>query len=238
MNYQTTHSRQSSVDSSQIVVPTRIEAEQRTEAQNAQRKLRELQERNIVLGKMLDNALRSLRAIKSTSLNGSGETEESLNICLARIQFVSVYLSDSDIPIPKEEAQDMLQLQSETPRPDEEQSAETVPEEPKTEPQVDEKPGEKLQDAAVLATSGGQRGRETQKPLQRPSLMDASFSFMLGENRHRSSFVSSVADLPEERRNSQTIDRPKKTASERPEGKAAETKDDGFTLTRIQGGGG
>jgi TBC1 domain family member 5 len=240
-NYQTTHSRQSSTGTPHPDAQTRagVEVKREGESQETQRKLREIKERNVVLGKMLDDALQSLRALKMTGLQGIGEAEQSLNICLARIQFVSVYLSDPDIPIPKEEGVRIPQSQ--------EQTSKSIGEQPKmaigSGSDAEEKTSQKAseRDNAMADNRGQQRDRDAHKPSQRPSLMDSSFSFMLGENRHRSSFVSSVSDLPEQNRNEESRSRTSKAVTEtasRPERHASESKDDGFDLTTIQGGEG
>ena len=149
---------------------------------------------------------------------------------------MSVYLSDSDIPIPKEKGTEVRKPPSETPNPHEQQPGIVV----RPDPDADIKSvGPDQENTAAIAEEP--RGREPHKPAQRPSLMDASFSFMLGENRHRSSFVSSVADLPEQRRESESRPPPKKTAAQSkapPQRKGSCSRDDGFNLTNIHGGQG
>jgi TBC1 domain family member 5 len=242
-NYQSAHSRQSSVDSSQRVVPVRTKIEIKPEAlvDDARQKLQQLQERNTVLAKMLDDALQSLRTIKMTTVEGSGEMQENFNICLAKIQFVSVYLSDSDIPIPTQDTTGP----SSKPADEEPKSAST------SKPLI-EKPvlvvnaADGAQSASQsLQTksdfSGEGKEKDASKTTHRPSLMDASFSFMLGEDRRRSSFVSSVADLPEQNRDSSSKGTPKQKATEgklAQERKGSESEGDGFSLTNIKGGQG
>ncbi|KIW74025.1 hypothetical protein, variant [Phialophora macrospora] len=234
-HYQSAHSRQSSAEAPQLPVPERKRLELKAHeeaARDLQHKFRALQERNTVLAKMLDDALQSLRAIKLTNPAGAGDTEDSLNICLAKIQFISVYLSDSDIPIPNEETVKAPKLPRETPDSSEKQPAAFVQTEPSTK-------NEKGYETGIQAQEAEQRGRDTHVPSQRPSLMDTSFSFMLGENRHRSSFVSSVADLPEHSRDSESRNRPKKKVAEtkpHAERKGSDSEHDGFSLNKIQGG--
>ncbi|KAJ9608048.1 hypothetical protein H2200_007036 [Cladophialophora chaetospira] len=238
-NYQAGHTRQTSIDTPHLAVASRTRVGPEAEsAQGLSQKLRGLQERNIVLAKMLDDALQSLRTIKLLNPEGTEDAEENLHICLAKIQFVSVYLSDPEIPIPTDEDLGAQRQSNEQPRAAQEPP--TSPVQPVTKPdtKTDVKLPAETQETSAKRTDEG-RGRETHKPAQRPSLMDSSFSFMLGENRHRSSFVSSVADLPEQRRESDSKPRPKKKAAEskaHQERKASESEDDGFTLTNIQGG--
>jgi TBC1 domain family protein 5 len=234
-NYQSAHSRQSSADGAQRFVPEhkRPELKAQDEAtRDLQHRFRALEERNIVLAKMLDDALQSLRAIKLTNPAGAGDAEDNLNISLAKIQFISVYLSDSDIPIPNEETVKAPKPSREMPDSSEKQPAAPVQTEPSTKK-------EKGFETGIQALEAEKRGRDAHIPPQRPSLMDSSFSFMLGENRHRSSFVSSVADLPEHSRESESRSRPKKKALEakpHPERKGSDSENDGFSLNKIQGG--
>lgn len=239
-NYQSTHSRQSSVDTPKLVVPerTKLDVNPENAATDLQEKIRKLQERNMDLAKMLDDALQSLATIKLTNSEATGAAEESLNISLAKIQFVSVYLSNPDIPIPKTEA-------AQVPKPAGEVQ-ESSTDQPGTPAKVERtsKIEEQAKPTVVAEHNAGStlesdRGRDTHKPLQRPSLADSSFSFMLGENRHRSSFVTSVSNLPEHSRERDSRPKPKKKVAETKlhrDSKASESDDDGFTLTKIEGG--
>lgn len=239
-NYQSTHSRQSSVDPPKLVVPerTRLDVNPENASIGLQEKIHKLQERNMELAKMLDDALQSLAAIKLTNSETTAAAGESFNICLAKIQFVSVYLSNPDIPIPKAEA-----AQASNPVGEAQDSSEDQPGTPATTEkppmiQKEAKPAAQAEQIAVGVPDSDQ-GRNTHKPLQRPSLADSSFSFMLGEDRHRSSFVSSVSNLPEHSRERDSKPKPKKKVAEtkvHQESKTSESEDDGFTLTKIEGG--
>lgn len=225
-NYQTSNTRQAGGDIRHLDRP-----EDATVI--LQSRLQELQDRNALLSKMLEDAVQSLRSVKLTSKESAAEAEQNLNISLAKIQFVSVYLSDPDIPIPKEEnSRDAQTPMSETKSPPEQ--TETL--------------------AAQIPTIGGDEesskkdavpvtrkkvNNRTNKVPSRPSLMDSSFSFMLGENRHRSSFVSSVAALPEQKRGSESKGGPAQASTDantQQDRKGAETEDDGFTLTKLESG--
>lgn len=235
-NYQPSHSRQSSHDTAR---PDKAGGP----TGSPQQRLQELQQRNVVLGKMLEDAVESLRSVKLTGPDKSEEVEQKLNLSLAKIQFVSVYLSDPDIPIPKEASTQASEGAA---------TVRTTPSEPPATP-ISSEP---LASSTVAPVSGqskeppkgpspgipetrGMIDEGEAKPGTRPSLMDSSFSFMLGENRHRSSFVSSVAALPEQRRDSESKSRPKQLSTEaktQQERRGSESEDDGFTLTKIQGG--
>ncbi|KAK6371353.1 hypothetical protein LTS17_009084 [Exophiala oligosperma] len=250
-NYQTSHSRQTSHDT-----PPNLEKSDAAKA--LQQRLNELQERNILLSRMLEDAIDSLRTVKLTSKEGADEAEHNLNISLAKIQFVSVYLADPEIPIPRGQPTRREDMEADH-QPDEKPMK--VPEVPaaqvtttttamptgksgKLKDDNDNNEGDK---AAAKVDSGGPRPTSG----GRPSLMDSSFSFMLGENRHRSSFVSSVAALPEQERGSE----PSKGGGQKKQAAAAAEErqqqrrqqdgprkggldgvdNEGFTLAKIQG---
>lgn len=71
--------------------------------ENLRRRLSAFEKRNVALAKMIGDALEELRTQKQfLNPNQASATEESFNIALAKIQFVQVYLVDSEIPIPAE----------------------------------------------------------------------------------------------------------------------------------------
>ncbi|KIW96515.1 uncharacterized protein Z519_03584 [Cladophialophora bantiana CBS 173.52] len=240
-HYQSSNARHSSLEAPQLVVPERTgpEAEAEVLSQNLTQKVELLQERNVVLAQMLDDALESLRALKLTTPEAAGEEEQNLNICLAKIQFVSVYLSNPDIPIPKEQASLDSNKRTKTTNPTVKDSRKEVRGGHVSENEGDKEPESRTPESAKNATDGN-GGGVAAKVLPRPSLMDSSFSFMLGENRHRSSFVSSVADLPERKRESESRTGPKKAVETKiqQERRDSGSEDDGFSLTKIRGGQG
>lgn len=249
-NFQTGHSREASVDGGGRSIE---------EHQLLRKQLEMHEKRNKALSKMLDGAMMSLRTCKITNGTNSTETEDVFNMALAKIQFVSVYLADSDIPIPQDAESDRIQEEKpqeerpqeekpkeenpkeETPREETTQRKSAVPEiqEPNTStPQLVTKKGaprliETRADKDVQAVTSSKNASSSKKHQARPSLSDSSFSFMLGENRHRSSFVSSVTDPPEQRRGSDAQEIPKKLwddAKNNKDGKATKRTDDGFTM--------
>ncbi|KAI1623879.1 molybdopterin biosynthesis protein MoeB [Exophiala viscosa] len=232
-NYQTSQARQAikdPLDTGQVEETT----------QTLQRKLQQLQDRNALLAKLLEDAVDSLRSVKLTSKEDADATENNLNISLAKIQFVSVYLSDPEIPIPNEEhvqpSEDAAMVQGSA----EEQSEASAEPEAQHQGTVVTLPVRTTQASgkAETASTSEKDDRETHKGPSRPSLMDASFSFMLGENRHRSSFVSSAGPLPEQRRDSSSRGGPKQTLADAKTQQARNSskgEDDSFTLTKLQG---
>ena len=217
-------------------------------------RIQELEDRNKVLAKMLGTVLDSLRERKeNASDKDSGIENEDHNITLAKLQFVQVYLADPEIPIPAEElvcdtsreADDGLATVTQiTPsvtqnRPrveNQEKAVSTSPESPKPAvPLQEAKPVQKPKltekEKAVPRTDLPPRRQ------QRPSLAESSFSFMLGEGRHRSSFVSSASAPPEQRRGSDPKSNPKQpvVSDKEAAAKRIDSEDDGFTLSSLRG---
>jgi TBC1 domain family member 5 len=217
------------------------------DVEHLSRRIQELENRNKALAKMLDDALQSLRTCKLDKAN-EGNNEDIYNISLAKVQFVSVYMADPEIPIPGVD----LQLHGSRSN----QSADAVPKSKVQEETTKEETDEITENdkstvmMTELSVEDEKRPSRQQDPRNaadaasqpkkafRPSLAESSFSFMLGENRHRSSFVSSVSDLPEQRRDSESKTRSKHLWAERDkqDRKESESEDDGFTLNSLYGG--
>lgn len=233
-NYQTSQARQPITDA----LTTDKAQETR---QTLQQRLEDLQERNALLAKMLEDAVRSLRSVKLTSKEDADEAEHNLNISLAKIQFVSVYLSDPEIPIPKEEHVQHLKDDTTEQASSEGRSEASEGTEARKQATTAAIPIRTAQTSSQDGSSATSERQDSEKHKgpSRPSLMDASFSFMLGENRHRSSFVTSADPLPEERRDSSSRSAPKQTLSDaktQQARKVPKSEDDSFTLARLQGG--
>ena len=216
-------------------------------------RLQELEDRNKVLARMLGTTLESLRVYKQNPTEGnSGTEEETFNILLAKLQFVQVYLADPEIPIPSEEPQRDRNSENDGARailPDpappvtEKPSLAEVEQKPAPIAPDSPKPAVQLQPAMPVQKTGP---REKEKAIprtdlppkhqQRPSLADSSFSFMLGEGRHRSSFVSSASEPPEQRRGSDPKSKPKPAvAGEKEVAAQATESEDGFTMSSLRG---
>jgi TBC1 domain family member 5 len=257
---QAAHSRQLSVD---IHAPTSGDrAVSGSETRRLEQRIKDLEGRNRALAKMLDGALDSLRASQNPGSDSAEKAEETFNISLAKIQFVSVYLSDPEIPIPPDHGKN--RQGSEPPSNTQPESVDdteqnTKPSELRVTAPDAATAETKLSPALSAAKSprelspSPQIGKTGSSPAIRPTLADSSFSFMLGEGRHRSSFVSSVSNLPEERRNSEPQEKPQKqlfsheqkqkhrtgdrknSVDTKKDGETEE--DDGFTMSSLRGGG-
>lgn len=253
-NYQTPQSRQPSTD---VLYGERKSLDGRAEEirQVAHRKIEELETRNKVMAKMLDDALQSLRSTKLASSEGPEDADQSFNMSLARIQFVSVYLNNGDIPIPPEILTDEKSLptkvgemsmgqseaaKSEVSTPPTESSSHSTEGKPTSEPEKAQGPATSAA-PAIETQVKGEKDLTSAGHKARPSLQDSSFSFMLGENRHRSSFVTSAAVLPEQRRESESKTRSAQLSNEakvkaQQARRGSESEDDGFTLSKMRGG--
>lgn len=219
--------------------------------------LKKLNERSKALAKMLDTAQETLRKWKADNTQQNMQGEDAFNTALARIQFVSVYLADSDIPIPptspvmEKQPQQVLKeasskdtlssnpipskpddtgAQSPTPKTDSSGGTKSQDPPPSSTPQDTKTPASAPDPSPVQETEPSsssssspapppaapaptstqalnppQRKSSPSRPNPhptRPSLAESSFSFMLGEDRHRSSFIRSKP-TPEETRSTE-----------------------------------
>ncbi|RVX69998.1 hypothetical protein B0A52_06169 [Exophiala mesophila] len=211
--------------------------------------MREMEQRNKALARMLDDSLESLRSSRLVNPESSGEAEQDFNLTLAKIQLVSVYLMNPDLPILTEDHADTTDSPVKLSMDDATSSSNSHPATPSEANDVSAtqktlappaeikvRPSETTYETATTRENKGSQPKP--QGSLRPSLQDASFSFMLGEDRHRSSFVSSVAQLPEQRRDSQSKGRTKQMLTEesQPGRRESDGEDDGFTLTKIRGG--
>lgn len=252
------HSRNSSIDVPRNLVTNDPFAN--TTNEDLADRLRKHEERNKALSKMLESAQETLRKWRSSSAQQNVPDEDVFNTALAKIQFVSVYLADSDIPIP-ERSPEIEKKSFEEPIVT--QATESKASHPNNEvegskeqqQQPISKTTKETADANQLSVQTSTPGH-SEKPREsslsptrpgpiRPSLAESSFSFMLGEDRHRTSFVRSKP-LPEERRisdaqaaaekrrNSVDTKSSTKEKKERKAGnKANNSEDDGFTMSTL-----
>lgn len=177
-------------------------------AHELNKRLQALEARNKALSKMLGDALNELRILNNTDEKPTAESQEASNLALARIQFVQVYLEDSTMPIPPEDyshnaertSNELSNPQDKTHK--ERSSIKDVerPQQAETDPlgaQTRLQPPETSKPASKSET---EITRQPSPHKPRPSLADSSLSWMLGENRHRQSFVSSASAPPEQSR--------------------------------------
>ena len=199
-------------------------------------RVHELETRNKVLAKMLDNALDTLRKEKASPKTEVAAAEDVVNITLAKIQFVQVYLADPEIPIP------LVDTESPSARTNEplllNEATADIKQAPPQAPPLSVADPVKPEHKQVPAKSDVHIYAK-KKPQRRPALAESSFSFMLGEDRRRSSFVSQATEPPEKRRDSESKPMPKQVTAatkETAQGRRdSESEDDGFTMKSLRG---
>jgi TBC1 domain family protein 5 len=180
-------------------------------ARELNKKLQALEARNKALSKMLGDALNELRIHNNTDEKHDTSSQEASDLALARIQFVQVYLEDSTMPIPSIEDEDSARKSiEEAPNPLKDATnsvsvqAEEAPLITKTEPPTT--PVRVKSPEMGMTTEPETSTQSTTSPgllpqKSRTPLADSSLSWMLGENKHRNSFVSSASAPPEQSRN-------------------------------------
>lgn len=70
---------------------------------SARQTIQAMESRNRQLGLMLNEALKDLRAASAAASKAETTTTDTIDIAIAKIQFVQVYLADSSMPLPSEE---------------------------------------------------------------------------------------------------------------------------------------
>jgi len=181
-----------------------------------------LEERNKALAKMLEDSLKSLWDHQKVAAEENSKVDvDALSLAVAKVQFVQVYLEDSAMPLPlpgeplhpptgpvraKSAAQP---TSAAVPGPVDDtiaaQPTSQVPEDLKVaNPNVASSDGKS---SAIRPTPEPQASSAvTTQPSPfhhpRPSLAQSSFSWMLGEDQRRSSFVAASPFPPEMKRES------------------------------------
>lgn len=249
--YQVGHSRGSSLDIPRDGASTEHISEGIN--QSLVDRLKKLEERNQALAKMLEDVQETLRKWKATNPQLPGIVEDVFNTALAKMQFVSVYLSDSDIPIPEHSPvaeQKALKHSDEESSTHSPSSKQNEPNSSKDDTDMVKSTNAETRETQNLQGSSQQETTMSPTPRSsvRPSLAESSFSFMLGEKPHRSSFVRSTP-MPEERRGSATQDQRRrkdsnehksnprdalKDGKDRKTGKRDNSSDDGFSMSTFQ----
>jgi TBC1 domain family protein 5 len=184
-------------------------------------KIEELDQRNKSLARMLEAAIGELwehhrerdeaQRVKADD-DKSKEAIEALSLAIAKVQFVQVYLEDSSIPLPVDEATEQTStaqatatLTSPTPRsptpPEQTSNAEPITSTASPRPTtpliaVSNNPtplGSRPASPPVRALSPPSNFASSLSPRSRPHLTSSSFSWMLGEDSASSNFASGTA---------------------------------------------
>lgn len=190
----------------------------RVQSANALKRVAELEKRNKNLGKMLESAVAELwehhREQTESQKPKDGEDSskgamEALSLAIAKVQFVQVYLDDSSIPLPMDEATDQAATASAaatlaSPSPVLPEPAVAAP--PTASPTVSQPAStatETPQRSALLTPQAASPVPNTSSakpsttlrfaPRSRPQLTSSNFSWMLGEESASSNFASGTA---------------------------------------------
>ncbi|KAH7070500.1 rab-GTPase-TBC domain-containing protein [Paraphoma chrysanthemicola] len=186
---------------------------------NAIRKIEGLERRNKNLAKMLESAVGELwehhrerneeQSTKPDDKKGK-EALEALSLAIAKVQFVQVYLEDSSIPLPVDEATEqaasanvaerLTASEQSPPPPERTSSAPPVTINPPTELTSATPTGVMQSSAPSTRPTSPPASKQTRlqpsahlSPRSRPHLTSSNFSWMLGEDSASSNFASGTA---------------------------------------------
>lgn len=191
-------------------------------------RIRNFEQRNAALAKMLEHAMEELWVQQRNFTKEEAETAtDALSLAIAKVQFVQVYLENSNMPFPNEnpapeatESTDSTTAREDlanktstspgmTPEPKTtlEQNSNCIPTISKTEaePQAQLSSGSSPSIPPAMTTATLDTPINPNQPgpspfhHPRPSLAHSSFSWMLGEDQRKSSFVS-ASPFPSEKR--------------------------------------
>ena len=223
-----------------------------------------LEARNKSLARMLEDSLKGLwdhqRVVAEDITNVD---VDALSLAIAKVQFVQVYLEDSTMPVPLHGELSQPLKNSETAEERRRPSNSAISgatddldstEIPSKQPSVTEAPNINVTSSApkqsgiekpVPAVGAGSVTTAQPSPFHqpRPSLAQSSFSWMLGEDQRRSSFVAASPLSPETRRRSRAKGKvgylfgdDKSPQVEDPDVSKGESSDvEGFTLGTLKG---
>ncbi|PGH08390.1 hypothetical protein GX51_01216 [Blastomyces parvus] len=198
-----------------------------------------LESRSHALAGMLGDAINELRTQQQEDPNKSNT--EAIDLALAKMQFVQVYLADPTMPIPDER-------KSTTQAAPRARSSDPVFREHVTKPTaVAGKENNNLNGERKLENNSACQLPETRDaeptniikpvplrpaaPAARAPLADSPFSWMLGDNKERSGFVTSVSVPPEQSRSTGTLFGDTRGDERKP----ARDEEDGVVLNSLRG---
>jgi len=178
----------------------------RLHSSNAMRKIESLEMRSRNLAKMLEAAVAELwdhHKERSEDSTENKESVEALSLAIAKVQFVQVYLEDSSIPLPIDEATEqeatadaaasLLSPQPTSPAmPERTWSAPPVSSTPQSRPTSSATNPRPTSPLAVTRTPASTISSHL-SPRARPTLASSSFSWMLGQESTASTFASNTA---------------------------------------------
>ncbi len=71
-----------------------------------------MEQRNKQLSQMLDDALSDLRSLSTIEIDATSKSTDAIDLAIAKLQFVQVYLEDSSMPLPNEASQNTTAAKS------------------------------------------------------------------------------------------------------------------------------
>ncbi len=182
-------------------------------------RLHDLEQRNKALAKLLENAMEDLW-VQQREFIKEKKTEtaaDAISLAIAKVQFVQVYLENSTMPFPTETSAEEVPEKAE-PTPPRGLKVEDGSSELKTKSSAVSQQEDPFIESGGAGTTGAvlsetnsanPKPRASNNPRERPeqvsfhqprpSLAQSSFSWMLGEDQRRSSFVS-ASPFPSEKR--------------------------------------
>lgn len=72
---------------------------------SARKTVASMEQRNKQLSQMLDDALNDLRRLSAVEIDATSKSTDAIDLAIAKLQFVQVYLEDSSMPLPTEPSQ-------------------------------------------------------------------------------------------------------------------------------------
>ncbi|KAL1989302.1 hypothetical protein VTN96DRAFT_64 [Rasamsonia emersonii] len=208
-----------------------------------------LEKRDKRLAEMLKDALSGLRLVKESAGNLDSKASEALNRAYERVQSVQTSLDSPPTSSPAESTKDTESIDGQTEvlqqgeRREEKQEVEA--------PLADSKatkmaaapsptPEDRtIREHGIAATSKPQTVVPVpHRPAVRPSLAESEFSWMLGDNANRSSFISSASLPPDQSRHGDARSKQSPLFGDgRNESRKRSTgEDDGLALSSLRGG--
>jgi TBC1 domain family protein 5 len=186
-----------------------------------------LKKRDNTLAGLLSEAIHDLSVIKESTIDLSLEATEALDRAFERIQNVQTELQGSsgstrtkststptnDEKVVSSDKPEILEREEEKAEVIQQKPTETAPASEKGKPDTKAGISNADTDFEIVATSASPsapdllQSRKTPTILPRRPLAQSEFSWMLGDNTHRSSFVSSASLPPDQSRRSESRSR-------------------------------
>ncbi|KAL1971089.1 hypothetical protein VTN77DRAFT_40 [Rasamsonia byssochlamydoides] len=199
-----------------------------------------LEKRDRRLAEMLKDALAELRLLKESAGDLDSKANEALNRAYEKVQFVQTSLDSPSTSMQAESTKDtestddQVLQQGEAPFADSRTAKMTAAPLPMAEDRTTREYG------VAVTSKPPTVAPVPHRPAARPSLAESEFSWMLGDNTSRSSFISSASLPPDQSRHGDVRSKQSPLFGDgRDEGRKRSTgEDDGLALNSLCGGSG